>query len=83
MDDLIDKELYNKDYKKYKSQIEILESEQIAEPEEKDFSKIEKLITLDFKIYDRLSRDNKRKFWLSIIDKIYINDGKIQEIIFL
>lgn len=83
LDDLIDKDLYNKDYQKYKLQIELLKSQQIVTSEKKDLSNVEKLITLDFEIYHKLSRDNKRKFWLSIIDKIYINDGKIQEIIFL
>jgi len=83
LDDLIDKETYTKDYKKYS-----LELERLKEPKKievkKDFSQIEKILNSNYKeIYKKLTLENKRKFWLSIIDKIYIENGKIKEVIFL
>ena len=53
-------------------------------PQNKDFSNLHKLLNSDFQnIYNKLSKTNKRKFWLSIIDKIYIDNGEIKEITFL
>lgn len=83
LEDLIDKETYTLDYKKYN-----LELEKLKEPKKieikKDFSQIEKILNSNYKeIYEKLTLENKRKFWLTIIDKIYIENGKIKEVIFL
>ena len=83
LDDLINKDTYTKDYKKYTEELEKLKSKVII-VEKKDFSKIEKILNSDYiTTYNNLSIDNKRKFWLSIIDKIYILDGNIKEVTFL
>lgn len=83
LDDLIDKKAYTKDYKKYTEELEKLKSSIVIQ-EKRDFSNIEKIINSDFiTIYNKLTIDNKRKFWLSIIDKIYIENGEIKEVTFL
>lgn len=83
LDDLIDKETYKKDYEKIKEEIKKLsnvKTKTIA----RDFSELQKIINSDItSIYNNLNRENKRKFWLSIIDKIIVNKGKVEEIIFL
>lgn len=85
IDDLITKEMYEKDYKKYQN--ELLEIEKKKNKQNtnvaKDISHLEKLINTDFKtLYNSLSKIKKRRFWLSIIDKIYCKNDKIEEIIF-
>lgn len=83
LDDLIDKDSYTKDYKKYTLELNNLKNN-IKPDEVKDFSKIEKIINSDYvTIYSKLSIENKRKFWLSFIDKIYVADGNIKEVTFL
>ena len=82
---MIDKETYRIDYDNYTSKIVQLEKENNEKHiVRKNFDNIEKLLKTDIKkIYSNLNKENKRKFWLSVIDKIYIKDGKIQEITFL
>lgn len=83
LDDLIDKETYMIDYKKYTQELEKLKYNTVIEIE-KDYSKIEKVLNSDYiTIYNNLSLENKRKFWLSFINKIYVLDGKIKEVTFL
>lgn len=83
IDDLIDKETYKKDYEKYQKELNMLEIKKEEVPQ-KDFSKIKKILNSNWKnVYLKLSEENKRKFWFSFIDKIYIEDGKIKEITFL
>ena len=83
LDDLIDKNTYTKDYEKYKEELQKLKSNVVLEIE-KDFSTIERIINSDYiTIYNKLTLENKRKFWLSVIDKIYILDGNIKEVTFL
>lgn len=84
LEDDIDKEEY--DERKLKLQLEldnnIAELNKIEKP--KDLKKLEKLINSDFEtLYHSLTNQNKRKFWSRFIDKIYIDDGKVVEIIFL
>lgn len=79
---MIDKETYKKDYNKYTKEIEELESTQII-VEKQDLSHIEKILNSDYiKIYNKLNVTNKKKFWFSIIDKIYVEKGQIKEITF-
>ena len=83
LDDLIDKNSYKKDYTKYTKELEQLQITKADIPK-KDFSTLEALINSNFKdIYNKLNTSNKRKFWLSIIDKIYVENAEIKEITFL
>ena len=83
LDDLINKETYKKDYTRYIKELEQLQSTKIEIPK-KDFSNLEALINSNFKsVYYKLNINNKRKFWLSIIDKIYTEGTEIKEITFL
>ncbi len=84
IDDLIDKEEYKKDYEKYKSELNKLKNCNTNDIIQKDCSYLQKILNSDYKtIYNNLSVENKKKFWLSIIDKIYIKDSKIEEVTFL
>lgn len=83
IDDLIDKETYKKDYKKYKDEINELQKNDTTTIS-KNYEHLSKILNSNYKdIYSNLNRKNKKRFWLSIIDKIYINNGEIEEIIFL
>lgn len=83
LDDLIDKNTYKEDYKKLTKQLDTLRSKAPTDIP-KDISKVQKLLNLNIdEIYLLLSDDEKRTFWLNIIDKIYVENGKIKEIIFL
>ena len=82
LDDLIDKETYKKDYDKFSKELNNLKAKKSITIK-KDFSYIEQILNTDYKsIYNKLTIENKKKFWLSILDKIYVLDGKIKEIIF-
>lgn len=84
LDDLIDKETYRKDYTELNKELNALKNTIVSEIPQKDFSAIEKILNSDYKkIYNKLTTENKRKFWLSIIDKIYVENGEIKEITFL
>ena len=83
LDDLISKEDYKQDYIKINKEILKLEEEQKEKPQ-KDFTYLNELINKDIPdIYNTFNIDEKRKFWLKIIDKIYIKEGKIKEVTFL
>lgn len=82
LDDLIDKKIYEQDYKKYTTEIENLKSENITE-KPKDLSEVNKIINMDIdSLYRYLSDIEKRNFWLNIIDKVEIKKGKIDKIVF-
>lgn len=84
IDDLIDKSEYAKDYEKYKNELDKLKNINNNEPIIKDTSHLKKILNSNYKtIYNNLNLTNKKKFWLSIIDKIYIETGKIKEVTFL
>lgn len=83
LDDLIDKKTYKTDYENLTKKLNKLKAENKI-PMKKDFSNLQKTINLDIeKIYFSLSDEEKRTFWLNVIDKIYIENGKIKEVIFL
>lgn len=83
LDDLIDKDLYKSDYEKLTKKLNELKSNTHI-IEKKDFSKLQNLINLNInKIYLSLSDDEKRGFWLGIIDKIFVENGEIKEVTFL
>lgn len=85
LDDLIDKDSYKRDFQKYSSELEKLKKEKFNKenPKTKDFSKLKQILNSDFEsMYKTLSQAEKRKFWVSIIDNIYYEDGKIARIEF-
>lgn len=86
INDLIDRQMYENDYKKFSNELKEIEkkkAEMIA-PVKRDLSFIKSLLNSNFeKIYYTLSRIEKRHFWLSIIDEIFIENGKIEKITFL
>lgn len=84
LEDLIDKSEYEHDYTKYKKELSDLQSNYEEKIQRKDFSKLNKILNSGIiNIYNSLSREEKRKFWLSIIDKIYVEDNQIKKITFL
>ena len=82
LEDLIDKKIYKSDYEKLNKKLNELKAEKII-PAKKDFSNLQKTINDVEKTYLSLSVEEKRTFWLNIIDKIYIEDGIIKEVVFL
>ena len=83
LDDLIDKKTYEKDYKKLNTELKELTIQEKTIPQ-KDYSKLQKLINSDLKsIYNSLSSDEKRTFWLSTIKSICVDNGEIKEVTFL
>lgn len=83
LDDLIDKETYKKDYEKYSKELSELQTVKIVK-KNRDLSNLEKIFNSDYlNIYNKLSISNKKKFWLSSIDKIYVENGEIKEVTFL
>lgn len=84
LEDLIDKETYKEDYEKYSKQLTKLKSTEEIIEKEKDFSELEKMINSDISnIYNILTKEKKRQFWLSIINKIYLEGTEIKGIEFL
>ena len=82
LDDLIDKKTYRSDYESLNKKMNELKNKAISTPQ-RDFSKLKEIMNLDiYKIYCLFSDEEKRTFWLKIIDKIYIENGKIKEITF-
>lgn len=83
LDDLIDKDTYKKDYEKLTTQLNKLKTFQEI-PKEKDTSKLKNTINANFdEIYCSLTLEEKRTFWLNIINQIYVENGEIKEITFL
>lgn len=83
LDDLIDKESYKKDYEVLSKNLAKLKNE-TSIPIKKDFSKLQKTINSNFlDKYLSLTTEEKRTFWINIVDKIYVKNGKIIEVIFL
>ena len=83
LDDLIDKETYKKDYEKYSKELSELQTVKTVK-KSRDLSNLEKIFNSNYlNIYNKLSISNKKKFWLSAIDKIYVEKGEIKEVTFL
>ena len=82
LDDLITKEDYKKDYENLNNKLSALKEQESAETKI-DLSTTEKLLNSSWNIvYKSLSPDNQRRFWLSAIDKVYINNGSVTSIVF-
>lgn len=75
LEDLINKETYRKDYEKLQSQLDNITEEQ--ESQIIDTSHIKKFLDIDInEMYSNLSKIERRRFWLSIIDYIEIDNNK-------
>ena len=84
LDDLIDKEVYEKDYQKYTNEIKKLKEKIIEKTLPVNIDNLNKLLNSNIEnLYNSLHPEQKRKFWLSYIDKIYIENGEVKEVIFL
>lgn len=82
VNELIDIDDYKKDYEIYTAALnQIPDTTQEAPP---DFAAVEKLLQKDFrKIYDTLTREEKRSLWRSVIKEIRIdNDQNITGVVF-
>ena len=83
LEDLIDKDTYKQDYESLSSKLSKLKNTQEI-PQKKNTTKLQNIINAKFdEIYISLTFEEKRNFWLNIIDKIYIENGEIKEITFL
>lgn len=82
VNELIDIEEYKKDYEIYTAALQKLPEPVTETPP--DFSAVERLLQSDFqKIYDALSREEKRTLWRSVISEIRIdNENNITGISF-
>ncbi len=70
INDLIDIDMYKKDYEKYTS---ILNFEDIIE-EQKDMSRIDDFLKMDYKaLYKTLTNEEKRMLWRSILKEIKVD----------
>ena len=86
--DLIRIEDYEKDYKEYITQYEILNKEQEKTKNNTtsntNIDTLKSILKQDFlKIYNNLSRKEKRRFWVSIIDYIALDKDYNMEIFFI
>lgn len=84
----IEGDIDKKEYLERKEKLEKELNDNIAllnsEDNPKDTSYLESIINSDFNtLYHSLTKENKRRFWSSFIDKIYIEDKKIVKIDFL
>lgn len=83
LDDLIDKDTYKKDYENLNHRLNELKMQTNIIPK-KDFTNLQNFINTDLdSIYAKLNVEEKRTLWISLIDKIIVNNGKIKEITFL
>ncbi len=84
IDDLIDKETYKQDYKKFSETLYELKKVNPSNQNKKDTTKLQKLLNINLdKIYTSLTIEEKRTFWVNIIDKIIVEDNMIKEVTFL
>lgn len=85
--DLIRIEDYEKDYKEYVSQLENLYKEQEKTQTDipnNDINALKSFLKQDFsKIYNKLSRLEKRRIWLSVIDYIVLDADYNMKIFFI
>ena len=83
LDDLIDKDTYKSDYEKLNKRLNELKLKNDI-PIQKDFTKLKEYINSDIcSIYKKLNIEEKRTLWINVVDKIYIENSEIKEVIFL
>lgn len=67
-----------------KAMIKKAEADQGEAPEEFDFTYLKELISTDFRsIYDTLTKEERRRFWRSIIKEIHIENNRPKSVDFL
>lgn len=82
LEDMIELDIYKKEYSTLKLQLEELESEEQSE-EKIDLSKLKEFIESDWQIlYHKLENKEKREFWMTIIDSIVFESKEKFEIKF-
>ena len=80
---------YEKDYKTYLEQLEELYKEQeklqsASNNNDTDIDKLKSILSQDFvSIYNLLSRQEKRRIWLSVIDYIVLDKDYNMKIFFI
>lgn len=79
----IEWDYYNEEYTKLDNELKSLSP--VIEIQKKDYSHIESLLEQDFiSIYSKLTDENKRAFWQSVIKQIYITeDHQVEKVDFL
>lgn len=79
----IEWDYYNDEYTKLDNELKSLSP--VIEIQKKDYSHIESLLEQDFiSIYSKLTDENKRAFWQSVIKQIYITeDHQVEKVDFL
>jgi len=87
VDDLIDKETYKRDYNKYNEELLRLKplKYQTVKKVKKDYSLLTEIIKTDFCniLYPMFTKEEKRRFWISTLDKIYMENGLVVSLKFL
>ena len=79
----IDDDEYLTQQKELKSAIQKAESMVAQMPENKDVSNLKEMLETDFKsIYHTLDDIDKRRFWRSLIQRIYVKDNSIVSVDF-
>ncbi len=82
LEDMIELDIYKKEYSTLKLQLEELETEEQSE-EKMDFSKLKEFLESDWQIlYNKLENKEKREFWMTIIDSIVFESKEKFEIKF-
>ncbi|MCI6265816.1 MAG: recombinase family protein [Erysipelotrichaceae bacterium] len=82
LEDMIELDIYKKEYSTLKLQLEELETEEQSE-EKMDFSKLKEFLESDWQIlYHKLENKEKREFWMTIIDSIVFESKEKFEIKF-
>lgn len=84
LEDLISKDDYAMEYNKYIALLNELKTEDYINISKKTTRKnLDKLSKMNFKkFYSKLNQEQKKAFWFSIIDKIYIENHKVTKIDF-
>lgn len=82
--DLIQIEHYEKQYKELALKLDELNSVKIEPQKKTNLKDLKKIMDSNFKLtYNKLSRLEKRRAWVSIIDTIYIDENYNMKIIFI
>lgn len=77
LDDLIDKDTYKADYEMYMRQISEIDITEIEKKKKDNASNVSGLINLSISSeYNKMSRENKRVLWQSIIKQIIIDNDE-------
>ena len=86
VNDLIQIDHYEKQYKELTSKLDSLKEEEKPVEEKKtvNYDEFKSFLSRDFvSLYNNLSRTEKRLIWASVIDTIYIDDNYNLRIVFI